>query len=105
MKHLVKISAISALLLFSFNSWADEEQVCEVRPTKNMEDYEQEIVKQGCKAGDLLLLRDMKLTARYVRFAAHVCDFEKAVVTTVNSTTICFYNGSVRKARNKNYKN
>mgnify|MGYP001377461325 FL=1 len=91
--------------MFSQSSFADEsEMVCELRPTKHIKDLEKEITKQGCVKGDILLIRDMKVTARYLRAAAHACDFNRPfAVPSDNSVFICHYQGFLRQERNPNY--
>ena len=82
----------------------NEAMVCELRPPKNIEDIQKEIDEQNCQKGDLLLLRDMKMTARYKRAAAHICDFSKKITNFDDYTFICYYQGFVRQPRNPSYK-
>tara|TARA_B110000881_G_C18101405_1_gene283027 strand:- start:125 stop:427 length:303 start_codon:yes stop_codon:yes gene_type:complete len=100
MKFLFMLS----LIMFSQLSFADEsEMVCEIRPPKNIEDLAKEISEQGCKKGDLLLIRDMKITARYKRTAAHACDLERPFTDSDIGVFICHYLGFVRQPRNPDY--
>ena len=101
MKNFIFLRAV----FFSINTFANEsEMVCEIRPTKDIGDLKNEITKQGCIKGDILLIRDMKVTARYLRVAAHACDLKRPfAVPSDNSVFICHYQGFVRQQRNPNY--
>ena len=61
-----KVIFVCAIWMLSVNVSAEESEVmvCEIRAPKKVQNIESEIEKQNCQKGDLLLIRDMKMTAR-----------------------------------------
>ena len=88
-----------------------EQVVCNIPGVKTKRNEEgfldrlnSNIRREGCIKGDILLIRDMKVTARYLRVAAHACDLKRPfAVPSDNSVFICHYQGFVRQQRNPNY--
>jgi len=100
-----KVIFVCAIWMLSVNVSAEESEVmvCEIRAPKKIQNIESEIGKQNCQKGDLLLIRDMKMTARYKRVAAHVCDFSKKITNFDSYAFICHYQGFSRQSRNPDY--
>ena len=73
--------------------------VCELKST-SPEKLTRSLQKQGCSIGDILLIRDMGMTAKYMRVVAHVCDFTHPVIEG-EYNAICTYVGFVRDVREK----
>ena len=97
------LSILTIIFIQPAFSEDNEVMVCEIRAPKNIVDIQKEIDQQNCLKGDLLLIRDMKMTARYKRVAAHICDFSKKITNFDDYTFICYYQGFVRQSRNPNY--
>ena len=72
MKHLVKISAISALLLFSTNGFAED--ICYV------DKYKEGLVLDHCNVGDILLIQIKPKQVKSIAvIASKYCDYEKEI--------------------------
>ena len=57
----------------------DEAMVCEIQPPKRLKKLEKLILEQGCKKGDILLIRELKMPSLFQFTPPFVCDLSEHI--------------------------
>ena len=79
-----RLLTISALLLFSVDVFAEEDEICLV------EKYKEGMEFENCNAGDILLLNvKPKDVRKFSVIASHYCDYQQAITFGASYSFTC----------------